>query len=67
MKKLVLCCCAALPLFASNCASNHPDGPTDQAIKMRHHRIAPSEDIEETDRTKQGSPLPPANESTWKF
>ncbi|MES2658421.1 MAG: hypothetical protein V4689_07370 [Verrucomicrobiota bacterium] len=68
MKKLALCCCAAFVTFASSCASDRPEVPADQATKMRQHRIAPSEDLEETNRTKLGSPLPPsANESTWKF
>ncbi len=67
MTKLALCCCAALAFFASSCASNRPEGPADQATKIRQHRIAPSEDIEETDRSRQGAPLPPANESSWKF
>jgi len=67
MNKLALCCCAAFSLFAPSCASNRPEVPADQAAKMHQHRIAPSEDIEETGRTKQGTPLPQAKESSWKF
>jgi len=67
MKKLSLCCGAALAFFVSSCASDRPERPADQATKIRQHRIGPSEDIEETDRAKQGSPLPPANESSWNF
>ena len=47
---------------------NQPERPEDQANKIRQHRVAPAEDLEETNRTKLGSPLPAsANESTWKF
>ncbi|MES2440526.1 MAG: hypothetical protein V4584_15780 [Verrucomicrobiota bacterium] len=67
MKKPVLCFCAALALFSPSCASKGPEVPADQAGKMRQHRIAPSEDIDEIGRTKQGSTLPSANESSWKF
>lgn len=68
MKKLALCCCAVLASFFPSCASTGPEVPADQATKIRQQRIAPSEDLEETNRAKLGSPLPPsANESTWKF
>jgi hypothetical protein len=68
MKKFALCCCTALVSFIPSCAPESPEVPADQAAKIRQHRIAPSEDLEETNRTKLGSPLPPsANESTWKF
>ena len=41
--------------------------PADQANKVRNHRIAPSENLEETMRAKEGSPLPATSEGSWKF
>lgn len=68
MLKPATCCCAALAFYATSCAMNQPERPEDQANKIRQHRVAPAEDLEETNRTKLGSPLPAsANESTWKF
>jgi hypothetical protein len=67
MKLLAPCACAVLSIFAASCATNRPELPSDQANKVRQHRIAPSEDIEETGRIKEGSPLPPTTEGSWKF
>ncbi|MEO6476912.1 hypothetical protein [Luteolibacter sp.] len=46
---------------------NRPEVPADQATKIRQHRMAPSEDMDEINRAKLGSPLPSANDSSWKF
>jgi hypothetical protein len=68
MTKLVLCCSAVISLFSASCAADRrPQMPADQANKVRTHRIAPSEDIEETLRSKEGSPLPATSEGSWKF
>ena len=68
MTKLVPCCCAAVAaLFFVSCADDRPQMPSDQANKVRTHRIAPSEDLEETARAKEGSPVPPTREGSWKF
>ncbi len=67
MTKLVLCSCAAVSLFSASCAADRrPELPADQANKVRTHRIAPSEDLEETARTREGTPVP-ANNGGWKF
>lgn len=66
--KFALCCCVVLPLLAASCASERrPELPGDQAAKQRQHRIAPSEDLEQTLQTKEGSPVPPTSEGSWKF
>jgi hypothetical protein len=69
MTKLVLCCSAAVfSLFAASCAADRrPEMPADQANKVRQHRIAPSEDRQETEQAKEGSPLPPTKDGSWKF
>ncbi|HVJ45858.1 MAG TPA: hypothetical protein VM511_05685 [Luteolibacter sp.] len=68
MTRLALCCCALVSLFAGSCASERrPELPSDQETKVRQHRIAPSEDLEQTGQTKEGSPVPPTRESSWKF
>lgn len=68
MTKSVLCCCAAISTLVVSCAPmGRPELPADQATKIRQHRIAPSEDIEETARAKEGSPLPATSEGSWKF
>ncbi|MEO5916123.1 MAG: hypothetical protein ABIS50_17940 [Luteolibacter sp.] len=67
MKKLALCCCAAFVTLFASCSLNRPEVPADQATKIRQHRMAPSEDMDEINRAKLGSPLPSANDSSWKF
>lgn len=69
MTKLVSVPCAAVVafLFASCAADRRAEMPEDQATKVRQHRIMPSEDLEETGQTKEGSPLPPTSEGSWKF
>lgn len=68
MTKLALCFCAVIPFLAASCASERrPELPGDQANKVRQHRIAPSEDLEETGQTREGSPVPPTSEGSWKF
>ncbi len=68
MTKFALFSCAAISIFAASCASERrPELPGDQATKVRQHRIAPSEDLEETGQTKEGSPVPPTSEGSWKF
>ena len=55
-------------MFFASCASERrPELPGDQATKVRQHRIAPSEDLEEMGKTKEGSPVPPTAEGSWKF
>ena len=67
MIKYVLCCCAAA-LSLSSCADmGAPELPEDQAVKVRQHRMLPSEDLEENGKTKEGSPLPATSEGSWKF
>ena len=61
-------CCAAVSMYFASCASERrPELPGDQATKVRQHRIAPSEDLEEMGKTKEGSPVPPTSEGSWKF
>jgi hypothetical protein len=69
MTKLVSVPCAAVVslLFVSCAADRRKEMPGDQATKVRQHRILPSEDLEETGKTKEGSPLPPTSEGSWKF
>lgn len=68
MTKPALFCCACASLLFSSCASERrPELPGDQATKVRQHRIAPSEDMEEMGKSKEGSPVPPTTESSWKF
>jgi hypothetical protein len=68
MTRSVLVSCALVSLFAGSCASERrPELPGDQASKVRQHRIAPSEDLEETSQTREGSPVPPTREGSWKF
>ena len=67
-KSALLFCCAAVSLFLASCATERrPELPGDQATKIRQHRIAPSEDLEATGQTKEGSPLPPTSQGSWKF
>jgi hypothetical protein len=69
MTKLVSVSCASVVslLFVSCAADRRAEMPEDQATKVRQHRILPSEDLEETGQTKEGSPLPPTSEGSWKF
>ena len=68
MTKLAACSCAALSFLAASCATERrPEMPEDQATKIRQHRVAPSEDLEDKDRAKEGSPVPPTKEGSWKF
>jgi hypothetical protein len=66
--KITACCCSAfICLFATSCMPGSPEMPADQAAKMRVHRMTPSEDLQEIDRTRGGSPLPATSEGSWKF
>ncbi len=68
MTKSAVFCCAALSVLAVSCATgNRPEMPADQATKIRQHRVAPSEDMEITERAREGSPIPPTREGSWKF
>lgn len=70
MNRIALCCSPLLvvaTLCASSCVPASPELPADQERKVRLHRMTPSEDLAEMERSKDGAPLPPAREGSWKF
>jgi hypothetical protein len=57
-----------MTVFLASCAAdNLPELPSDQETKVRHHRTTPMEDLDETGQTKEGAPIPPTKEGSWKF
>lgn len=70
MNRIAICCPPLLIgaiLGASSCAPRSPEFPADQERKVLQHRMTPSEDLAELERSKDGAPLPPAREGSWKF
>lgn len=67
MRLLIASSCTALTLFTTSCVPTTPEMPADQSAKLRLHRMTPSEDLQETNRTHGGSPMPATSEGSWKF
>ena len=56
-----------LALAVVSCASKAPELPEDQELKVRQHRITPSEKLQDLDRARGGVPMPTAGDGSWKF
>ena len=63
----IACFCTALTFLTASCVPTTPESPSDQAAKLRLHRMTPSEDLQETNRIYGGSPMPATSEGSWKF
>jgi hypothetical protein len=67
MKTLLALVAFPVVAFLPSCAPVSPGQPEDPSTMMRLHRATPSEDLQESERTRGGGVISTSGKRDWNF